>query len=317
MCLAMRPIVNDQNSLRNPLNELLGKEAHVRLLRVLATEVDGPLTPSDAAKLAGLTIPGAHKALNRLIKSGIVVRVGGGRRHQYELRRSEELVKALMKLFQSEKGRYEALLSAIKEGIEKVVPYPHSAWIQELPGEFGDPMIMGILHETKHLSSYIHILRKKLHQIEREFDLTIEVNGYIKADLPSLEVDKVTPLYGFLPFPDKHSRDTYAALGTHDEKDQRMLELSHKLAEAIEHDTSLVRRAKEHVQRMLKKDHGLATKDIEEWRDILESYSIRRLSRFLTASSERANRLRQSNPIFAILNPDERRRLLNGLGGSQ
>jgi predicted transcriptional regulator len=313
----MRPIFVNQNSLRNPLNELLGTEAHVRLLRVLASEVDGPLTPSNAAALAGLTIPGAHKALNRLLKSGIVVRVGGGRKHQYELRHSDALVKALLKLFQSEKDRYEALLSAIKEAIEKVVPYAHSAWIQEFPGVFGDPMIMGILHETRHLANYIHQLRKKLCQIERDFDLTIEVNGYTKADLPNLEADKVTSLYGFLPFPDKHSRDTDAAHTTHEEKDQRLLELSCKLAEAIEHDTSLVRRAKEHVQRMLKKDHGLATKDIEEWRDILESYSIRRLSRFLTATSERANRLRQSNPIFAILNSEERRRLMNGLGGKQ
>ena len=310
----MRPIVSDQNSLRNPLNELLGAEAHVRLLRVLASEVDGPLTPSNAAEVSGLTIPGAHKALNRLLKSGIVVRVGGGRKHQYELRRSDALVKALLKLFQSEKDRYEALLSAIKEAIEKAVPYPHSAWIQDFPFESGDPMIMGILHETKHLANYSHLLRKGLHQIERDFDLTIEVNGYTKADLPNLEADKVTPLYGFLPFPDKNSRDTYPALATHAEKDQRNLELSRKLAEAIEYDTSLVRRAKEHVQRMLKKDHGLAAKDIEEWRDILETYSIRRLSQFLTATSERANRLRQSNPIFAILNSDERSRLLNELG---
>jgi hypothetical protein len=64
---------------------------------------------------------------------------------------------------------------------------------------------------------------------------------------------------------------------------------------------------------LIMKDHGTATKDIEEWRDILESYSIRRLSQFLTTTSERANRLRQSNPLFAILNSDERSRLLNGL----
>ena len=55
----------------------------------------------------------------------------------------------------------------------------------------------------------------------------------------------------------------------------------------------------------------MATQDIEEWCDILETYSIRRLSWFLTATSERANRLHQSNPIFAILNAEERRRLLN------
>jgi predicted transcriptional regulator len=307
----MRPIVTDQNALRNPLNELLGTEAHVRLLRVLASEVDGPLSVSNAAELSGLTIPGAHKALNRLLQSGFIIRIGGGRKHQFELRRSDELVKALFKLFQSEKDRYEGLLDAIKDRIEKVVPYPLSAWIQKLPSEFGDPMIMGILNKTKHLASYIERLQKELHQIEQEFDLTIEVNGYTKADLPNLEADKVSLLYGFLPFLDNSSQETYAKSMTHEKRDQRMLELSHKLAEAIEHDTSLVRRAKEHVQRMLKKDHGLATKDIEKWRDILETYSIRRLSQFLTSTSERANRLRQSNPFYAILDTDERKRLLS------
>lgn len=307
----MRPIVTDQNALRNPLNELLGAEAHVRLLRVLASEVDGPLSASNAAELSGLTIPGAHKALNRLLQSGFIIRIGGGRKHQFELRRSDELVKALFKLFQSEKDRYEGLLDAIKDRIEKVMPYPLSAWIQKFPSEFGDPMIMGILNKTKRLANYIERLQKELHQIEQEFDLTIEVNGYTKADLPNLEADKVSLLYGFLPFLDNSSQETYAKSMTHEKRDQRMLELSHKLAEAIEHDTSLVRRAKEHVQRMLKKDHGLATKDIEEWRDILETYSIRRLSQFLTSTSERANRLRQSNPFYAILDTDERKRLLS------
>jgi CRISPR/Cas system CMR subunit Cmr6 (Cas7 group RAMP superfamily) len=117
-----------------------------------------------------------------------------------------------------------------------------------------------------------------------------------------------------MPFRDKHSLKMRTKPSTHKEKDQHMLELSYKLAEAIENDTSFVRRAKEHVQRMLKKNHGSATKDIKEWRDILESYSIRRLSRFLTSTSERANRLRQSSPFFAILNNDERNQLLNQLG---
>lgn len=311
----MRPIVSDQNSLRNPLNELMGTQAHVRLLRVLANEVDGPLSASDAAEYAGLTVPGAHKALKRLFQSGFVVRVGGGRKHQYELRRSDELVMAVARLFESEKERYETLLSGIKDKIEKLVPYVRAAWIPEFPNKFGDPMMVGVLHETKHLANYIQRLQKQLYQVERDFDLTIEVNGYTKADLPNLQADKVTPLYGVLPFPDRYSRQMYATPLTHEEKDQQMLQLSRKLAEAIERDTSLVRRAKEHVQRMLKSDHGPATKDIQEWRDILRTYSIRRLSRFLTSSSQRANRLRQSNPLFAILNPEERIRLLNGLGG--
>jgi DNA-binding MarR family transcriptional regulator/phage terminase Nu1 subunit (DNA packaging protein) len=313
----MRPIVSDQNSLRNPLNELLGTQAQVRLLRVLANEVDGSLTAVNAAEHAGLTIPGAHKALKRLAQSGFVVRVGGGRKHQYELCRSDKLVSAIAELFQSEKERYEDLLSAIKGKLEKLVPYAHAAWIQDFPDEFGDPMILGLLHETKHLSDYIQRLQKQLYQVERDFDLTIEVNGYTKADLPDLEADKVTPLYGVLPFPEEYSRKMYATPLTHAQKDQQMLKLSRKLAKAIDLDTSLVRRAKEHVQRMLKSDHGSATKDIEEWRHILESYSIRRLLQFLISTSQRANRLRQSNPLFAILTIEERSRFLKGLGGSQ
>jgi DNA-binding Lrp family transcriptional regulator len=313
----MRPIVSDQNSLRNPLNDLLGTEARIRLLRVLANEVDGPLTASNAAERAGLTVPGTHKALKRLLESGFVLRVGGGRKHQYELRRSDKLVIAVLKLFQSEKERFESLIGAIKDRIVKLVPYARAAWIQDFPSEFGDPMILGVLHETKRLSNYIQRMQKQLYEVERAFDLTIEVHGYTKADLPNLEPDKVSPLYGVLPFPDKYNREMYPTPLTHEERDQRMLEMSRKLAEAIEHDSSLVRRAKEHVQRMLKSDHGSATKDIEEWRDILESYSIRRVSRFLISTSERANRLRQSNPLLAILNSDERNRLLNGLGGNQ
>jgi len=313
----MRPIVSDQNSLRNPLNELLGTQARVRLLRVLANEVDGSLTTLNAAEHAGLTIPGAHKALKRLVQSGFVIRVGGGRKHQYELCRSDKLVSAIAELFQSEKKRYEDLLSAIKDKFAKLVPYARSAWIQDFPNEFGDPMILGVLHETKHLSGYIQRLQKRLYQVQRDFDLTIEVNGYTKADLPDSEADKVTPLYGVLPFPDEYSREMYATPLTHEQKDHQLLELSRRLAKAIDLDTSLVRRAKEHVQRMLKSDHGSATKDIEEWRDILESYSIRRLSQFLISTSQRANRLRQSNPLFAILTIEERSRFLKGLGGSQ
>jgi hypothetical protein len=208
------------------------------------------------------------------------------------------------------------LLSAITTRIEKLAPHPHSAWIQGFPRELGDPLVLGILHDTRHLTNCILQLRTQLNQVERNFDLTIELNGYTRADVPGFEAEEVTPLYGALPFPDRCLREMLAKPLTHEEMDRRLLELSRRLAEAVEHDASLVRRAKEHVNRLLQKDQGPATRDITEWRDILGSHSIRRLSRFLTSSSERANRLRQSNPLFAILSSDERARLLSGLGGT-
>jgi DNA-binding Lrp family transcriptional regulator len=309
----MRPIASEQNSLRYPLNELFGTQAHVRLLRVLANEVDGPLTASDAAARAGLTVPGAQKALRRLFQSGFVTRIGGGRNYQYSIRLSDRLVLIALELFQTEKARYEELLDAITTTLENLTPHPQSVWIQAFPRKLGEPLALGVMHETRHLSNFIRRFRMQLNRVEQDFDLTIEVDGYTKADIPDLKAEEVTSLYGALPLPDNYGRQLHPRPLTHEESDHRMMELSRRLADVVEHDASLVRRAKEHVDRLLLKDQGLATRDIAEWRDILRLYSIPRLSRFLTSSSERANRLRQSNPFFAILSSKEKARLMSGL----
>lgn len=54
------------------------------------------------------------------------------------------------------------------------------------------------------------------------------------------------------------------------------------------------------------------------WTDtVMCSKSIRetlqRLSRFFTSTSERANRLCQSDPFFAVLTPEDQARLVQGL----
>ena len=302
----MRPIVSEQSFLRYPLNELFGAQAHVRLLRVMANEVDGPLTASDVAKRAGLTVPGAQKALGRLFKSGFIFQVGGGRKHQYEIRRSDRLMQIALELFQAEKDRYEQILTTIKKEIKNLTPPPHAAWIQAFPKEIGEPLTLGLLHETRHLTDCVRKLRTKLNHVENDFDLTIELQGYTKADISDLKSDDLTVLFGVMPSLDASTRQQKKNPLTHREKDRRLHALSLKLAKAIEQDASLLRRAKDHIDRLLKEDQGTAAGDLMEWRDILEMYSIQRLSRFFTSSSERANRLRQSNPFFAILTFDER-----------
>lgn len=309
----MRPIAFDQDPLRHPLNELFGTRAHVRLLRVMANEVDGPLSSSDVAKRAGLTVPGAQKALERLYRSGFVSRVGGGRKHQYEIRRSGMLMQIALKLFEAEKDRYAQLLSTIKKVIKNLTPPPHAAWIQAYPKDIGEPLTLGLLHESRLLTSCVRQLRARLNQVENAFDLTIELEGYTRADISDLKPDDLILLYGVMPSPASPLRQHEGKPLTHWESDRRLHILSRKLAKAIEQDTSLLRRAKDHVERLLKEDQGTATRDLMEWRDILEMYSIQRLSRFLTSTSERAKRLRQSNPLFAILSNDERTRLANDL----
>ncbi|MBW1724012.1 MAG: hypothetical protein JRD87_02020 [Deltaproteobacteria bacterium] len=309
----MRPIVSEQNPLQYPLNELLGTQAKVRLLRVMANEVDGPLTASDVAKRAGLTVPGAQKALRRLFRSGFISRVGGGRKHQYEIRCSDRLMQITLELFQAEKDRYQQLLTTIKKEIKNLMPPPRTVWIQALPEEKGDPLTLGLLHETRHLTNCVRQLRTKLNQVGNDFDLTIELEGYTKADISDLMFDGFIALYGVIPSQESLTRQQTQKPLTHGEKDRRLHILSRKLAKAIEQDTSLLWRSKEHIDRLLKEDQGTASGDLMEWRDILNMYSIQRLCRFLTSTSERANRLRQSNPFFAILTLDERAQLVSDL----
>jgi len=312
----MRPIVSEQDFLRHPLNELLGTRSHVRLLRVMSNEVDGPLAATDAAKRAGLTVPGAQKALGRLFRAGFISRVGGGRKHQYEIRFSDKLMQATLKLFQAEKDRYEQLVRTIKKEIKDLIPHPHAVWIQSFPREVGGPLTLGLLHNTRDLTNFVRQLRIKLNQVEKEFDLTIELEGYTKADILDLDLHEFTPLYGIMPSLDHTSRPQIKSPLTRLEPDRRMLLLSRELAKAIQQDSSLLRRAKNHIDSLLHDDQGMANRDLMEWRGILDNYSVQQLARFFTSSSERANRLRQSNPLFAILNADEKAQLTNAIEGT-
>jgi hypothetical protein len=217
----------------------------------------------------------------------------------------------VIELFQAEKNRYEKLIIEIKKEIKNLMPHPRAAWIQSFPEELDTPLTIGLLHETRHLTNCVRKLRTQLNQVENVFDLTIEIEGYTQADISDLSFEGITALYGVLPQPNSHIRKQTKNPMTHREKDQSLHRFSHKIAEAIEQDASIVRRAIEYIDRLLMEDHGMANKDLKEWRDILEMYSIQRLSRFLTSTSKRANRLRQSNPFFAILNPDEKAQLGN------
>lgn len=219
-----------------------------------------------------------------------------------------------VELFQAEKNRYEQLLAAIKKEINNLTPPPQAVWVQAAPRGLDEPLILGLLHESLHLTKCVRQLQAGLHRIEKDFDLTIELEGYTKADISELELDGVIALFGVLPAtPNDVARQRTKKTLTHREKDRQLKVMSQKLAEVLKSDASLVRRAKDHIDHLLKEDQGAATADIMEWRDILDSYSIQRLASFFTSSSERANRLRQSNPFFAILNPAERTQMIDDL----
>ncbi len=304
----MRPISKQHSAIRYPLDSILGSEAHVRLLRVFIHEADTPLSASDAARIAGLTPAGARKALERLVESGVIERVGSGRTPQYGLRGKEPVVRALGLLFIREQERYDSFVSSLQSALADL-PEIRTAWLGELPMGAGEPIEISVVAEAQAIDWIGEELRSRLVGLEKESDLIVEVALFTRADSPapgphafflrSMEADQI-------PQVRQPAR-------SHSQTEERALLMAREIADLIRSDPSLITRAKHHLNRLLHDDQGTATGDIAEWRQLLETHSPKRLRQLLVSRSSRANRLRQSSPFFAILTAEERDRLIASL----
>ena len=311
----MRPISIEQNSFRYPLNIILGAEAQIRLLRVLLTEVSGPISIVDAAERANLTPLGARKAMKKLTSAGIVRAIGGGRKQQYVISLNDILVQSVAALFTAEYDRFEHILASIRKCIEIVEPPPISAWIPSLPSDSEHPIRICILQDARNLRVTIQNLRILFQELEREVDMTIELIGYTKADTPQQEFGSLH-LYG-LPLNGDSKVETgrVSKVLSHEMQDKRLAEICRIIGKIINEDRSIIERAEQHTKLILKGKSDSATGDIEEWRVILQKFSARRLVQFLSSEEDRAIRLRQSCPFLAVLSEKEKERVLKELGG--
>lgn len=301
----MRPAAEEQDHLRVPLNELLGTPANVRLLRVLAEEVSGPVGAPEAAELAGLTEAGARQALKRLSRTSFVEQVGGGRAQRFRLRESDPLGESLRRLFREERSRYDAFNSRLREiftGFAEV----RAAWIHRHPVEPQQPVHVGVLAGSREIGYLREQLRQRILTTEEDFDTTIELHLFSRADLPEVDWRQVSLLAGHPP----SGRDSGQAPRIPDQSVVCTTRWSRAIAKMLERDPSLVKRARRHVELLLATEQGPASHDLQEWRDLLAHYSPQRVRDFLVSDSARAQRLRRSSPFFAVLNAEEREQLL-------
>lgn len=295
----MRPIATQQNVLRFPLNELFGTRANVRLMRVLAEEVVGPIGAAEAADRTGLSLAGARRALIKLVKTGFVQRVGGGHSQRFALRESDPITSQIRDLFRSESDRYQALISQTRKALDQL-PEIRAAWIDSPPTQVGKPLQIGILSDSRSLTYLGEQIRHRVAGIERDFDVIIEIRTFSRADAPELTLDETELLTGYL-------EPRQSASGrTHADRDKRAAHFSAAIAEILDRDPSLIKRAARHLRFLLEEEQGPASHDLREWQDILTHYSQQRIHDFLVAETPRAQRLRQSSPFFAVLTPDER-----------
>ena len=307
----MRNPTRPQGFLRHPLNVILGRESHVRVLRVLALATVPVVGSAELARLAELDPRGMKRILETLEDAGVVETLGRGTQQSYRLRQRLQFAQYLRQLFVEEQQRASRILDGIRGVLAGAGPSIRAAWLEgrsaDETDQVGDVISVVILPASPDDEPLRLHNREAFNRLQSNEDVGIEVRYVQAADLEALPpgdreaLGRVRPLVG--PAPAYLLEPTAAAVHersprlTHDAHDQRLLERARQVAERIRRDPSVIDRAHEYIDRRMTTASPGERLELAEWRDILDASSPARLRRFLTSSTERATRLRQSLPF--------------------
>lgn len=305
-----------QKPLLQPLNQILGTEAGVRVLRVLAVQ-NTSLTAGVLAQRAMLGRTSIYPALRQLERAGVVEFIGAGPRKLVQLRDRYPLSQILRELFRAEGGRFDALTISLRELLQSLPRQPISAWMVDGGEGFEstDTLTLYLVARPEELDTLTDYLNERLADIERKYDVHIAVHGLTRSEVqtfhgnPSVKLNSIV-LLGGVPPAALLERSRPAArtsmLVSHEEHDARSRRLAVAIAAKIRRDPGLIAKAEERVKRRAREAGARERRELREWIRILSTMSPARLQSFLLEESERAVRLRQTLPALDLLSPAER-----------
>ena len=312
----MRQPKQRQSLFLQPLNEILGSPANVRLLRVLALRRTS-LTAGELAKNAGLGRTSIYPALRQLERAGVVEFIGAGSQRLVQLRDRHPLSRILRDLFKTEAHRFEALGVSLRKLLSNLPHHPLSAWLNETADDAhdADTLNLNVVAQPQDLENITDYLNAHLADVERKYDVHIAVRGLTRSELDPLGKTSVDPLShlvllaGVPPLAltaRSRSAPRDSTFASHQEHDARSRRLALAIAAKIKRDPGLIATAEDQVKRRAQKASPRERRELTEWIRVLSTMSAARLRRFLVEDSERAVRLRQTLPMLNILSPAER-----------
>lgn len=305
-----------QNPLLSPLNDLLGTESNVRLLRVLSLAA-APLSATELAKRAELGRTGVYPALAALEHAGIVEFTGAGSQRHVQFRRQHPLARALRELFVAEAGRFDSLVDALRGLFAGMSARPVAAWMDR-PSEGGEGDLTIELHlvgAPDALGPMTDELHERMGAVERKHGVQVAVHGLTRSEIPHLAkgredgLSDVVLLDGVPPTTlvgaAKRGKVVSPAR-SHARQDQQARRLALAVATKLRWDPGLLTDMERHVERRMKKASAGERRELQEWSRLLSTMSVARLRRFLVEDGERATRLRQTLPALQVLTDAER-----------
>lgn len=310
--IRLRPPKRQQDPLRTPLNEILGSEGAVRVLRVLA-EARQPMGRTRVARRALLNASGVRRTLDGLAEAGIVEIIGSGRNRSVRLRQRHPLAGPLRSLFQAEQKSFERIVDAAREALaEEELPVT-AVWIESPSVRSPGIVDIGVLAVPSVLETAVASVDRYFQMLEEEQALHFVVHGYTDADRSAPgdqreRLERITLLYGWVPF--EWRAEEGGPIATHRQADQVALRVAEAISEMLPTDPSLVDRALEWIDGRLATASEREAHELREWRRILSRLSVPQIQAFLTEESEHADRARQSLPFVGALSRTERAELL-------
>lgn len=309
----MRPTSTPDSYLRNPLDQILGYPGNIQLLRTLIDTGRG-MSTTDISERTGLSVPGVHKIISRLLETGVVQREGSGRTSKVFIRKDYPLTPILNELFQTEKNNSTNLFKKLKQCVDELEVKPKSVWIYgkvaKGTDDYGDPLQIAIYGHAKNIDELTETYKDRLIKghVESDFDVTIEVRGATSADVDLIRgLDKIM-IWGFDPSQmySNHSESKEGAM-SHQELDARSLNDAGLWMEFLKKHPEVIERAKTYLQEKIQSEQSGVRRELQEWHRLLESMSFQRLKKFMESDSERSTRMRQSLPFWPVLTDAERK----------
>ncbi len=288
---------------------ILGTKSHVRILRVLE-HTRQSMAVRELARRAGQHLRAVQLAVNRLVETGVVERVGTGLQQQVRLSTGHPLASALQMLFEAEKGRFDRVTSQLRSRVKEHANRARAVWLSEGAPPDGTGLEVGVLAASGEVDALTDALREPVAELMRREDVSVEVRGWTRPDLealdwaPLLATGQPILLWGVLPQrlagePRGAGRRSHVAV------DEALLDRAKQAAAALERRPELVREARDEVAKRLLTAPPQEARTLREWQGVLDSMSIPRLRSWLAGRSERAMRLRQSMPIAFLQAADE------------
>ena len=308
----MRPTNTTHSYLRNPLDQILGYPANIQLLRILI-ETGRGMSTGEIAGRTGLSVPGVHKVISRLLETGFIEQQNSGKTQLTSLRKSHPIASDLIRLFQAEKKQLINLTDSLKSIAGELKQQPTSVWIYgdvaKGTDDYGDPLQLAVYGPPRTTDLITSNYRDSIvqQQIERKFDVTIEVRAVTAAETELVKDPNKILLWGFDPNQIPDSSDSASEKTKHHNQfDQQALTDANVWAGFLKAHPEVIERTKDSLKQKLKDEKSGTKAELQEWYRLLNSMSFQRLKKFLQSDSERSVRLRQSLPFWPVLTQAER-----------